>query len=89
MNESIVKRFWFPREDDIGVDEAGFLLDPEHDFFKHVNSSAVCLSDLRNAPCLVLLGEAGLGKSTDLEAEHRAGALGCIDPHCRSRPRRE
>lgn len=69
MSEPIVKRFWFPREDDIAVDEAGFLLDPEHDFLKHANPSAARLAGLRDAPCLVLLGETGLGKSTDLGAE--------------------
>jgi hypothetical protein len=75
MSQPIVKRFWSPRDDDIAVDEAGFLLDPEHDFFKHANPSAVRLSGLRNFPCLVLLGETGLGKSTDLEEENRSLAL--------------
>jgi hypothetical protein len=64
-----VDRFWFPRGEPIKVDEAGFLLDPEHDFLRHSNPSAVRLVSLRGEACLALLGEAGLGKSTVIEAE--------------------
>lgn len=73
----VVDRFWFPRGEPINVDEAGFLLDPEHDFLRHSNPSAARLPTLREYGCLVLLGEAGLGKSTDLSAESGAvAALG-------------
>lgn len=71
-----MNRFWFPRGETIGLDEAGFLLNPEHEFLKHVNPKAARLADLRESPCVVLLGEAGLGKSTDLKQEQQALASG-------------
>jgi len=72
MSNSPVPRYWFPQTESIGLDEAGFLLDPEHEYLGRNNSSAAQLSALRDIACLILLGEAGLGKSTALRAEQQA-----------------
>jgi hypothetical protein len=72
LSEPVATRFWFPRGQSIAIDEEGFLLDPEHDFLRHANPDAARLSALREFPCGIVLGESGLGKSTDLCAEARA-----------------
>jgi hypothetical protein len=68
------KRFWVPFGEAIhcGPDGQNFLDDPEGDFGRHLNPNVRSLDELRDRPCLVLLGEPGMGKTSTLEAE-RAG----------------
>ena len=65
------KRFWTPLGDPIGCgfDGRGFLDDPGDSFPRHYNAHLVSLEDVRERPCLLLLGEPGMGKTTTLEAE--------------------
>jgi predicted NACHT family NTPase len=70
------KRFWCPRSGDIRFDWRGYLSDPESDWGKYENPNLVTLDRLTDVPCLVLLGEPGIGKSqemTDL-VNHAAGS---------------
>jgi predicted NACHT family NTPase len=70
------KRFWCPRSGDIRLDWRGYLSDPESEWGKHENPNLVTLDKLTDVPCLVLLGEPGIGKSqemTDL-VNHAAGS---------------
>lgn len=60
------ERRWAPRGVNVELDADG-LLRPSHEA-----GAATTLSDLRAAPCLVLLGEPGLGKSTDMRLEAQA-----------------
>ena len=64
-------RFWCPLGAVIhcGDDGAGFLTDPEDDFDRHANPQVARLSVLlpQSGP-LVLFGEPGIGKSTELAA---------------------
>jgi hypothetical protein len=62
------KRFWYPRDGDVYVTDEGFLRDPESDWGRFENTDVVALSSLLDKPCLVLLGEAGIGKSTELKS---------------------
>jgi hypothetical protein len=70
------KRFWCPRSGDIRLDWRGYLSDPESDWGRHENPNLVTIDKLADVPCLVLLGEPGIGKSqemTDL-VNHTAGS---------------
>lgn len=59
------KRYWIPREKELPLDADGFLLDPAEpqEFWWSEKSDAVGFDSLIQAPCLVLLGEPGMGKS--------------------------
>ncbi len=59
------KRYWIPKEKDLPLDEHGFLLDPQENptFGWSQTNDAVGFDSLTEAPCLVLLGEPGMGKS--------------------------
>ena len=63
------KRYWVSR--DIGyIPDGGFLADPESEHAWAYPSRAVSLAELRERSVLVLLGEAGMGKSRTLIQEH-------------------
>ena len=51
------------------VDATGFLDDPEGPYAEYMDYPTTALCDLGSVPCLVLLGEAGMGKTTELRAE--------------------
>ena len=61
------KRFWIPRGEQVQVSKDGFLYDPLDDFQKFFNPHAVQLQQIDETPCLILLGEPGIGKSTELD----------------------
>lgn len=69
MRQSIYpwKRFWVPRGSAVTINADGFLDDPESPFTSTTNLPARPLSALFSVRCLILLGEAGSGKSTELE----------------------
>jgi hypothetical protein len=67
MSEQIYERYWCPRSEDITLDWDGYLPDPASDWGRTRNPSLVNLSEISEVPCLVLLGEAGMGKTTALE----------------------
>ena len=49
--------------------DQGFLLDPESEYATYYTTDVVSFEAIANIPCLVLLGEPGIGKSTTLRAE--------------------
>lgn len=59
-------RFWCPITESFPLDFDGFLVDPEVGLGRSVMPSIRLLGELSNIPCLVLLGEPGIGKSTVL-----------------------
>ncbi len=68
-------RYWVPREGSLSIDSDGFLRSPDADpqQIKWWKTDAVGFDALLAQPCLVLLGEPGIGKSYALEdAERRA-----------------
>lgn len=63
----LVPRFWSIRGEEIYTDDFGFLLDTG--VFSAVNKHLNHLRDLMDVPCLILLGEQGMGKTTALQHE--------------------
>jgi predicted NACHT family NTPase len=58
------KRFWYPRGKTINPDDGGYLPDPEIEYGRFSNPDVVPVESIGSIPCLVLLGEPGIGKST-------------------------
>jgi hypothetical protein len=58
------KRFWCPRTGTFNLADGGYLVDPESEHAKWFGSDAAPFSKIVEAPCLALLGEPGIGKST-------------------------
>lgn len=61
------KRFWYPRGSICRLDDVGYLGDPESEYGHFCNPDVVFLKSIAEIPCLVLLGESGIGKSTAVE----------------------
>jgi predicted NACHT family NTPase len=61
------KRFWCPRSGSINLADGGYLYDPEGEWGKAYNPDLVTLEAISDIPCLVLLGEPGIGKSHEIE----------------------
>ncbi|GAB4138873.1 MAG: hypothetical protein Fur0046_13680 [Cyanobacteria bacterium J069] len=61
------KRFWCPRSENINLADGGYLYDPDAEWGKAYNPDLVSLEAIADVPCLVLLGEPGIGKSQELE----------------------
>ena len=62
------RRWWCPADEDPPV-SSGFLDDPTGPFATYFDYSLVELAQLDHVRCLVLLGEAGMGKSSELLVE--------------------
>ncbi len=65
------KRYWVARDSGYTPD-GGFLADPESEYAWADANPAKSLAELRDYPALVLLGEAGMGKSRALHQEYEA-----------------
>ncbi len=65
-------RFWAPLGEPLTLDFDGFLPDPNARIGRTLNSKAQAWSQLAARPCLVLLGEPGMGKSTEVTRASRA-----------------
>lgn len=65
------KRFWIPSEnqDSVNLSDEGFLYDPDSEYGKYYNPNAVSFSKISEFPCLILLGEPGIGKSSTIKEE--------------------
>src|SRR6185503_10822236 len=71
------KRYWVPRDGGFSFDSDGFLLPPakDTDGFVWWKTDVTGFEELLAKPCLVLLGEPGIGKSFAIQdAESRARA---------------
>lgn len=63
------KRFWCPPEGKLQLDNWGYLTDPEGEYGRSLNPDVVSFERIRDTPCLILLGEPGIGKSQAIEDE--------------------
>ena len=63
------KRFWCPREGNIALTDAGYLVDPDTPWAHIQNRDVVSFDAISDVPCLVLLGEPGMGKTYALRTQ--------------------
>lgn len=71
-----IERYWCPREGSLGLDKQGYLNDPTQKYGEHYNPHIRTFGQIAAVPCLILLGEPGIGKSTALkEAKPLANQL--------------
>src|ERR1022692_4738706 len=62
-------RYWYAGQSDLPLDDWGFLPDPSSRWGSIMYPNLVQLDALKDVPCLILLGEPGLGKSAVVQ-EH-------------------
>jgi predicted NACHT family NTPase len=63
------KRFWCPREGNIALTDAGYLEDPDTSWGHSQNPDVASFDSISDAPCLVMLGEPGMGKTYAITME--------------------
>jgi hypothetical protein len=69
------RRFWCARDGRIDLSDRGYLSDPETEYGRYANSSLLGFEEIGLKPCLALLGEPGIGKSSTLRSAYE-GCLG-------------
>ena len=65
------KRFWCSRTGTLSLNDNGFFLDPESEYASYYHKDVVAFDEIQKTPCLILLGEPGIGKTTTLNLEIR------------------
>ncbi len=65
------QRFWCPTTGNLRLDYSGFLEDPEGKYGSLLNPDVVTFDAISNIPCAILLGEAGIGKTTAIKQEYQ------------------
>ena len=63
------KRFWCPRNGSINLIDGGYLADPDGPYGNHFNPALRSFREVATFPCLALLGEPGIGKTSTMQAE--------------------
>ena len=63
------KRFWCPRDGNCSLSDEGYLFDPEGEPGSRLNPELISLPALSDRRFLILLGEPGIGKSTEFSSE--------------------
>lgn len=77
------QRFWCPREGGVNFDN-GFLRDPDGRWGTIFNPDVKSIEEFASYPCLILLGEPGLGKSSEVKRnEELISAVGRKDVQSR------
>ena len=66
------KRFWCNREAGFNLGDDGFLVDPDSEYGRVYNPNLLSSQELISKPCLVLLGEPGIGKSYEIKTFQQA-----------------
>jgi hypothetical protein len=74
------KRFWCPREGKINLNDDGFLYDPESKNIYYIQQDAQSFEKYAQVPCIILLGEPGIGKSTEIINAYEI-TKGLVDNH--------
>lgn len=61
------KRYWCPREGAFNLSDGGYLVEPEGEYGRILAQDVRPFADITTTPCLILLGEPGIGKTTAVE----------------------
>src|SRR6266508_985723 len=72
------ERFWCRSDKAYSLADEGFLVDPESSWGKSLNPFAIKFQEFSELPCLILLGEPGMGKTNVLKkvySEHQTNEL--------------
>lgn len=64
-------RYWRPKDSTAYLSDDGYLYDPADSMGKYYNTALMELSKLNLIGCLILLGNAGSGKTTELHKERQ------------------
>lgn len=73
------KRFWCPRDSSLSLHDGGYLVDPDSPYGQHWNANLRPFDSIAALPCLVMLGEPGVGKTSTMLSEREA-----VDAHVRA-----
>jgi predicted NACHT family NTPase len=65
------KRFWCSRTGHVNLSDGGYLYDPDSEWGRIYNPDVVSFESIATTPCLVLLGEPGIGKTHTTQAEQK------------------
>lgn len=65
------KRFWCPWGGSLALIDGGYLADPEGPYGRYLGSDLRTFEEISDRPCLALLGEPGIGKTTALQTERQ------------------
>lgn len=60
------KRYWCKREGTIIYDDFGYVVEPQNFLLHNFETDLVTFESIDHYPCLILLGEPGIGKSTEI-----------------------
>ncbi len=63
------KRFWCAPTGTISFDDDGFFVDPESKYARYYHKGVVAFEEIRETPCLILLGQPGIGKTITVKSE--------------------
>jgi hypothetical protein len=63
------KRFWSPRDGILNLHHDGYLADPDGRFGRHWNADLRTFEEIAALPCLALLGEPTIAKTTAIRME--------------------
>lgn len=61
------KRFWCSRTGSFNLSDGGYLADPDSEWGRLFNPEVVSYESIDTIPCLVLLGEPGIGKTHSIQ----------------------
>lgn len=59
-------RFWRKRGNEVSMNDEGFFIDPVEKYGKILNPNAQSYKEISATQCLILLGEPGTGKTTEI-----------------------
>ena len=66
------KRFWCPRTGRIDLSDDGYLSDPDVEGERAYNPDVMPFESIESIPCLALLGEPGIGKTSAMQLERES-----------------
>ncbi|NBD25602.1 NACHT domain-containing protein [Paenibacillus glycinis] len=66
------RRFWCPRTGTINLSDGGYLYNPDSEYGHIYNEGVVPFEKISEVPCLILLGEPGIGKTEALKSIERS-----------------